>query len=267
MRFNEKSTCINFLDNQLGKFLMRQASWPHERQVEFAKQLTETFNAEKNDFKKSIRYITHTFYDAYEQVKDKLKHVLTTVDLGHLQGTFIVPVSPGCTKTIFYKLYADRNAVYHLGVICFQKSKENDYAILDSAIRVESKSEEIKYYLDESYVENKIEGKLIIAELIGLLAFLKVCEIETKIIEPKQKLREINCRYFNETKSKISIIDSTWFTSIVVSPKGRRGHWRLQPYKNEQKEWDVKLIWIDPVEEIKPYTRKAKSLNQNSTDV
>lgn len=62
------------------------------------------------------------------------------------------------------------------------------------------------------------------------------------------------------TITDVNYIDCSWFTTIVRSEGFKvRGHFRLQPYKNEEHEWDKKLIYISPFEKH-GYTRRAKKL-------
>lgn len=264
MRFNQNSSCIDFLDNKkLGNYQMNQRSWHEIRKLQFQHELQGTFATGIENFAKDVKYITKPFYEAYVSTKDKLDEVLKGTDLGTGTGTLILPAfmtSSGGTKTIFYHYRLSKGKLFNFIAICFYKSKDHQ-TVLDFAININAEHDRINYYIDDSYLDQNIQGKSILSDIVGIITFLRVCPIQEKIIEPKQKLREFNCKYFNETKQRINIIDSTWFTSIVISPKGRRGHWKLQPCG--ENSMDRKLIWIDPIENIKPYTRKAKSLNQN----
>lgn len=76
------------------------------------------------------------------------------------------------------------------------------------------------------------------------LLFMKYAEVETKTIEPGKKEELFNCKYVNDTETKITILNSTWFTTLVKSDAFKvRGHFRLQPCGEGLK--NRKLIWIN----------------------
>lgn len=92
------------------------------------------------------------------------------------------------------------------------------------------------------------------------IMFERYAKTETRIIPPSARFRydmKSLSMSSNETKLKIQIRDSTYFTSIIR--KGDfmvRGHLRLQRYK-ENGEWVRRLIYIDSF--VKHgYTRQAK---------
>ena len=58
----------------------------------------------------------------------------------------------------------------------------------------------------------------------------------------------------------MSYLDCSWFRTIVRKEGFMvRGHFRMQPYKNEKREWDYKLIYIEPFQKH-GYTRTAKKV-------
>lgn len=100
---------------------------------------------------------------------------------------------------------------------------------------------------------------LIIAHLI----FRKYAEVETKIIIPTNN-KPKNGEYFNKTRCLFTILDSKWFTNLIRTDGFKvRGHFRLQPYKNENKDWKKKLIWIEDFQKH-GYTHKAKIAEYNN---
>lgn len=104
----------------------------------------------------------------------------------------------------------------------------------------------------------KFEG-IIMAHLI----FRKYAEVETKIIIPTNNKPKTG-EYFNKTRCLFTILDSKWFTNLIRSEGFKvRGHFRLQPYKNEEKEWTKKLIWIADFKK-NGYTHKAKITEYNN---
>lgn len=79
--------------------------------------------------------------------------------------------------------------------------------------------------------------------------------IQSKIL--KEKLR-------NNLPFDVNIMDSTWFTTICRNEGFKvRGHFRLQPKKNDKGEWIKELIYINEFEKH-GYHRQAKILNDKS---
>lgn len=79
------------------------------------------------------------------------------------------------------------------------------------------------------------------------------------MLSPQNRRAKISGqKYFNETNKRISILDCTWFTNLVVSGKfGVSGHMRWQPWGPNLSQ--RKLIWVDAYEK-EGYERKAKVL-------
>lgn len=110
--------------------------------------------------------------------------------------------------------------------------------------------------------ENKVQFEIIMSKLCILL-FMKFAKIESKIIEPKSKVKFLDDKYINETNKPITIINCTWFTNITRTEGFNvSGHFRLQPVKQNGK-WTRELIWINEYEKS-GYTLKAKK-NENTT--
>jgi hypothetical protein len=104
----------------------------------------------------------------------------------------------------------------------------------------------------------KLDMTPIVDFLFTFVLFKKYVEVETVVLKPKQKTKVQRQKYFNESSNDVTIIDSTYFRTIIVEGFSVRGHFRWQRYGKglEQK----KLIWIDEFEK-KSYVRKAKKLN------
>lgn len=101
-------------------------------------------------------------------------------------------------------------------------------------------------------------GSLLCSDLFKTLCFIKFANIESKKLEPNQKVKYETGKIINETSLPITILDSTWFTTLVKSDAFKvRGHFRLQPYGEGLK--DRKLIWISDFEKT-GYTAPARKL-------
>jgi len=99
-------------------------------------------------------------------------------------------------------------------------------------------------------------------EFIKMIIFTELSELETVMLEPNQKsgTRKTE-RYFNESKSRVVIVDSAWSKKLIKSDGFLvSGHSRMQPVGEGSRY--RKLIWIDTFEK-EGYTREAKMLNHN----
>lgn len=84
--------------------------------------------------------------------------------------------------------------------------------------------------------------------ILSYLAFKKYAPIEKNVIgsNTRTNIPHNNERILNETDVKLNYIDCTWFTEIIKKGDFKvRGHFRLQPCKNEKREWTKKLIYIN----------------------
>lgn len=98
--------------------------------------------------------------------------------------------------------------------------------------------------------------------LYAIINFIRYAEVETKELPAGQKIKDIDCKYLNDTKSNVQILNSTWFTNLVKSDGFKvRGHFRLQP-KKKNGEWTKELIWINDFEK-NGYTAPARKLQYN----
>ena len=89
-------------------------------------------------------------------------------------------------------------------------------------------------------------------------------KVEVKEIKPKEKTYFNKDKYFNETKSNITVLDCRWFTDLIRNiPFQVKGHLRWQVYgeKNQKR----KLKWIDEFEKH-GYTRKATKTTTEGVD-
>lgn len=119
------------------------------------------------------------------------------------------------------------------------------------------KDRNVKYW----YFPNDKEVDNYNSLLLHFLAFAKYCQVEEKIMQPLSKIKDIACKYINDTDLKITHIDSHWFTNLHVSGAFKvRGHLRLQPYKKVG-EWSKKWIWINEFEKH-GYTAPARKLKE-----
>jgi hypothetical protein len=117
-------------------------------------------------------------------------------------------------------------------------------------------------FLGLDAIRDGFQDQSIISDVLGLVLFMKFCEVETKIVPEGRKAVHLNEKYVNETKLPIEILDSTWFTTIVRSDGftvggETGGFFRWQPVGPGRSE--KRLIWVAAFVK-KGYTRKAKVL-------
>lgn len=97
------------------------------------------------------------------------------------------------------------------------------------------------------------------------LCFEKYAKVETREVAPscscRPSLQHLEVLK-NDTRLKIHIRDSTWFTTICRNEGFNvRGHFRLQPKKKDG-EWTRELIYISPYQKT-GYHRLASIINGN----
>ena len=105
-------------------------------------------------------------------------------------------------------------------------------------------------------------------EVMPVLMFLFRRYADIEIVESKP-FKKVNLPEDEDSKDKtllvdfelpIKYMDCSWFRTIVRKEGFMvRGHFRMQPYKNEKREWDYKLIYIEPFQKH-GYTRTAKKV-------
>lgn len=106
---------------------------------------------------------------------------------------------------------------------------------------------------------------ILTSNLSAITLFRKYATVETKLLRPHQRPREISCLYRNNTKSNVLFLDCKWFTNLVKSDGFNvRGHFRLQP-KKLKGEWTKELIWINEFHKT-GYTAPARMLSQNKVE-
>lgn len=265
MKINYKNTALSLLDKWDEEINIPVGHVPMTKEQDrtFGKSVLEGLEKAGDMFKKKIQYISQPFYEAYLKGKSKLSGVFDKMEVDE-SGTFIWQAG-SFTHTNFYYLKTngtgdDWKADYMF--IQFSKHAQNDFKSIDvciSGTHDEFLKEHEKTFIWKGHYDNGCDHVHYFAFLVSFICFIKHVELETKIIKPESKEWHIGTKYLNETKSKIEVLDSTWFTTIVRSEGFNvRGHFRMQPCG--QNLADRKLIWISDFEKT-GYTRTAKKLN------
>lgn len=113
-------------------------------------------------------------------------------------------------------------------------------------------------FTDNGITNNRETALTLLHYLKLVLYFIKNCEIETKELKPNEKHRTATEKHYNETKSNITLLDCTWFTTLISNIKHHvKGHLRWQPYGEGRAL--RKLIWINEFERG-GFVRQAKKL-------
>lgn len=186
----------------------------------------ETFKNYNKAFS-TVRVISSPFMEAIEKGVGKIFKA-GLVDNISGSGTFCFKRQEGFWETyccdfsmvgdeieriIFYYLQGDRLIIYFNAVIDQAEEYVSPQALTDGIQREERVAIEMGRFID-------------------FFAFTKYAQVETQYLPAGQKVKGIDCKYVNETKSNITILDSKWFTTLVKSDGFKvRGHFRLQPKK------------------------------------
>jgi hypothetical protein len=207
-------------------------------------------------FRNSIQYITDPVAECIRLSWEKLaKDDLINQISEETSGTFIAGNWVYCYS--LGNINSTNILVFYKDVLVFLS--RGTYNVSD---QISYFSEhQFKNHLGDKYEYSKVVP-FVFKQVFAALLFLKFAEVQTKELLPKSKIHDFNCKYVNNTKSSIQIIDSTWFTNLVKSDGFKvRGHFRLQPKKKDG-EWTKELIWINDFQK-EGYTRKAGILSNN----
>jgi hypothetical protein len=241
---------------------------------EFGNSLLKSSELIKQMCGGNIQCISKTFSDAFAKGFEKLKPLFYKEEVNE-SGILLVGNYSEFTHTHTY-YYAVKTIKDEAGkIICY------DIVFMDFSNYTGSKLYGLDVYLTiQSDLENgKVNEKQIIWNghintgkdatywevfIIAFCFFKKYCEIETKETSPKNRRAKVaGNKYLNETDKRITILDSTWFTNLVVSGAFNvSGHLRWQACGPGLKE--RKLIWVAEYEK-EGYTRKAKAIQGNGS--
>lgn len=253
MRLNENTypsyICLekqNFgslqIDQMFGESLLNTT----DKFYNFISSLKFTYNQVANKY-----YLTKTFKDAILVAApkiDKDSHIHIPTDCG------IIFTDTGFT------IYLSNPTDKRLKLLCFGFTRDTltTYGYIDNDMKfggIACSLKDGKPYNDVDVLAQYLDSTLL------ALYFIHNCEIESKIIKPKEKYRNNGSKYFNESKSDITILDCRWFTDLIRdTPFKVKGHFRWQAHG--EKRGKRKLIWISDFEKS-GYTRKAQKENNN----
>lgn len=171
---------------------------------------------------------------------------------GHQEsGTFIVGA-----YTFFYELISGHEFI----IIEFRHSMLNSF--------ISASRNHLSYWVSKEFKhENPGTSEGVIAgnvamEIGNFVRLKRNDQIESKYLNPRQKIKDLRCKYKNETDIPVTIINITWFTTLIKQEQFKvRGHFRWQPCGQGFK--DRKLRWISEFEKG-GYTAPARKLSDNN---
>ena len=201
----------------------------------------DIFNKVENKY-----FITHSFSASIHKAQSKI------MDLAQKQGMLD-----------FINDFEDETGIYFFdgGWILYEiKNKEFTIFWFNKSIL-----RGCCYIIDDNLygclTEDKDSILHFVRGVLSTLWFVKNCDIEQKILKPKEKFRENGNKHYNESKSELIILDCRWFTELIRDiPFLVKGHFRWQPVGEGRSQ--KKLIWIDDFKK-EGYHRKATKLINN----
>lgn len=214
-------------------------------------------------FNKDVKVLSLPFAEAIIQSSTKLisGDLLDKAFLQNTSGTLIIN-----DRTICYTFERIDENRTELTYYFFQKTSADvpelrcfmylEFDGQDSSANTQSYIAKSGVYQNDRQLSVEMYTKM----LVATLNFIKYADIEVKILPANKTVKDIKCKYVNDTSSHIQFLDSTWFTTLIKSDNFKvRGHFRLQPKKKDG-EWTKEIIWINEFEKT-GYTSSAKKLS------
>ena len=195
----------------------------------------EVFNKAQNKY-----FITHSFSNSIHQAQSKI------MEFAEKRGMID-----------FMKDFKDETGIYFFdGGWILYEIKDNQFTIFWFNKNILRGS---CYIIDDNLygclTEDRDSILHFVRGFLSTLWFVRNCDIEQKIIKPKEKYRENGNKHYNESKSELIVLDCRWFTEMIRDiPFLVKGHFRWQPVGEGRSQ--KKLIWIEDFKK-EGYHRKA----------
>jgi hypothetical protein len=226
----------------------------------FGQNFTSYWKLYSNNFKNEINYITWPFYQASKRAQDKLVQlyqdiILQEIDDFKVSGCFLMDGNMFMLHKEIRRDTQDFECAFFMftreGIPLAMYVDSAEHSIFQNGFI----SSVFGLKLSEEEIKNWLTYKII--ELVIIKMFKSYAEVETKILPPNSKTKYGDTKCINDTESKITHLDSKWFTNLVKSNGFNvRGHFRLQPKKKDG-QWIRELIWINEFEKS-GYTAPAR---------
>lgn len=227
-------------------------------------EFTKCWKLFKDGFKEEINIVTKPFLDASKVAKNKLLLLMADIMKNDLddfivKGTYIlgdfvcmvnyVTKQGSDIQEVAFYIFDKRGVPLAMNVMSTEHDI-NEIIWISNACQTEIKNK------DDAMMWIKVK----LFDVFVFKMFKTYASVETKILLPNQKVMDIVCKYKNDTKFKLTFLDSKWFTNLVKSDGFTvRGHFRLQP-KKINGEMSKELIWISDFQKT-GYTAPARMLS------
>ena len=186
---------------------------------------------------------------------------IPSIELFRFTPSRAIHPKTGIEEDCLYYSFASvqgNNTVISMGVIELFYEGNNDYYVRPhiSTVNTEERDQE---------VNNCVNYMLY---LLNGCTFLKYADVEVINIYGNQRklLPDKSDVIENKSGVRVQYIDSKWIREIIRLEGFKvRGHFRLQPVKDEDGEWTRKLIYINEFEKH-GYHRRALKVLDNESD-
>lgn len=213
-------------------------------------------------------YLSQNYLRAFDLAADRLfeYHSFEKLKAGSFLFMQDSKGHPGCKEVIMIDIL-ELNPALMDGICIFKFA----HFIDDSPTAIGNVCVDIQrsgYVVDKSNAsfyfqsENLKNFDALVINTILLVMFYQFAEVETKILPPRSRVKNVLCKYVNETQSTVKILDIRHFTTLYQQNGFPvRGHFRWQPCGEGLK--DRKLIWINEFQK-EGYTAPARKLSQST---
>jgi hypothetical protein len=196
-------------------------------------------------FKQNVFYVTEPFAAAVKRENEKLRSCLNPNMFSARQsGTLLYN-----NFSICYSMQWDNT--HGVSVSFFVWAREYLLGAKHSPTKADLLCNSAFGYLSEPFMVSGMsrEKKAVCHVLTGIilptLLLMKHAPIEVKEIEAGKRLKDISCKYVNDAKSNIQILDTSWFTTTKVEGgidvSGYLAHRWVGTGQNKER----KLRWIE----------------------
>lgn len=202
-------------------------------------------------FSSNIDIVSKPFIEAAWRNREKIMTDVTFHELlksGDVHGTLIV----GGYITLYWFHLMENGDVGHKTLTCC-----NEYLIsINDGYGKYLVKRDYKEKLNQDIQADSYDYFPIFFHL-----FKKYATVETVDALSNKKVKAPDGeKILNESWFNMKYTDCSWFRTIIRKEGFMvRGHFKMQPYKNEKKEWDYKLIYIEPYQKH-GYVRTAKKV-------
>lgn len=166
-------------------------------------------------------------------------------------------IEEDCLRYMFASVQGN-NVVVSAGSIDLFYEGNGDYLLIPYISTVKTEGRELEIINCQNYM----------LYLLNACTFLKYADVEVINVYGNQRkmLPDKSDVIENKSGVRVQYIDSRWIREIIRLEGFKvRGHFRLQPIKDEDGEWTRKLIYINEFEKHGYHRRALKTL-ENQTD-